>query len=54
MMIATVLRDLRHTDLVGKRPILDAYKRRCEERPAFRRAPADQLVGLAGNAPPPL
>ncbi len=33
LMIATVLRDLRHTDLVGNRPILDAYKRRCEGGP---------------------
>jgi glutathione S-transferase len=51
LMMTTVLRILRHTDLVAARPNLDAYQRRCESRPAFQKALADQLASFAGNEP---
>jgi len=51
LMMTTVLRILRHTDLVAEIPRLDAYRRRCESRPAFRKALEDQLAPFAANAP---
>jgi glutathione S-transferase len=52
LMMTTVLRILRHTDLVAKRPALAAFQARCEARPAFAKALADQLAAFARNAPP--
>ena len=52
LMMASVLRILRHTDLVAARPALDAYRLRCEARPAFQKALADQMAPFARNAPP--
>jgi glutathione S-transferase len=52
LMMTTVLRILRHTDLVAARPALHAYQLRCEARPAFQRALADQIAPFARNAPP--
>jgi len=43
LMMTSVLRLLRHTALVADRPALAAYQARCEARPAFRKALADQL-----------
>jgi glutathione S-transferase len=43
IMMTTVLRFLRHTDLLEKQPALVAYKQRCESRPAFRKALAGQM-----------
>jgi glutathione S-transferase len=34
-----------------KVPELDAYRLRCEARPAFQRALADQMARFAENAP---
>lgn len=51
LMIVAVLRQLRHTDLVAKRPNLAAFVARGEARPAFRRALADQLAVFADNKP---
>jgi glutathione S-transferase len=51
LMMTTVLRILRHTDLVTKRPTLSAYQTRCEARPAFRKALADQIAPFERNAP---
>jgi glutathione S-transferase len=51
LMMTTVLRVLRHTDLVERRPALHAYQQRCESRPAFQKALADQLAPFARNAP---
>jgi glutathione S-transferase len=48
-MIMT-LRGLRHTDLVARVPVLDAYRRRCEARPAFQRAVAAQMAAFARYA----
>jgi glutathione S-transferase len=50
-MMTTVLRILRHTDLVPKRPTLHAYQARCEARPAFGKALADQIAPFERNAP---
>ena len=52
VLLTTVLRILRDTDFVKKRPLLDAYQRRCEARPAFQKALADHLANFAKHAPP--
>jgi glutathione S-transferase len=49
---ATVLRILRHTDLVAKHHNLAAFLRRAEARPAFVKALADQMAPFAQYAPP--
>jgi glutathione S-transferase len=51
LMMTAVLRIPRHTDLLAQFPVLDAYRRRCEQRPAFQKALADQLAPFAANAP---
>jgi len=51
LMMTHVLRFLRHTSLVDEIPALDDYRRRCEARPAFQKALADQLAAFAGNEP---
>ena len=43
LLMTTVLRVLRHTDIVSARPALKAYQERCEARPAFQKALADHL-----------
>jgi glutathione S-transferase len=53
VLMATVLRIPRHTDLVARRPVLASYLKRCEDRPAFRKALADQLAGYKANEPVP-
>ncbi|HEX8124159.1 MAG TPA: glutathione S-transferase family protein [Allosphingosinicella sp.] len=45
LMMATVLRILRHTDLVGECGLGD-YLARCESRPAFQRALAGQMAAF--------
>jgi glutathione S-transferase len=52
LLMASVLRIPRHTTLVTARPALEAYRLRCEARPAFQKALADQLAPFAKNAPP--
>jgi len=47
LMIATVLRFLRHTTLVTQDPVLGPYLARCEARPAFQEAHAEQLAAFA-------
>jgi glutathione S-transferase len=44
LMMTTVLRILRHTDIVSARPTLKAYQERCEARPAFQKAMADHIT----------
>ena len=51
LLMTTVLRVLRDTDKVTSRPVLRAYQRRCEDRPAFAKALADQLQTFAQNEP---
>ena len=49
ILMATALRFLRHTDLVAGFPVLDAYLKRCEARPAMQKALRDQLADYARN-----
>ena len=51
LLMTTVLRFLRHTDIVEQYPALAAYKARCESRPAFRKALADQMAAFAPKEP---
>jgi glutathione S-transferase len=51
LLMATVLRILRHTDLVVSMPALAAYVARCEARPAFQKALAAQMAAFADSAP---
>ena len=46
LMMADVLRILDHTKLLDAYPGLSAYKRRCEQRPAFQRAMTAQIEGF--------
>jgi glutathione S-transferase len=46
LMMAAVLRILRHTDLLDAEPRLKAYKARCEARPAFQRALDAQMAAF--------
>jgi glutathione S-transferase len=53
LLMVSVLRILRTTDLVARRPTLDAYRLRGEARPAFGKALAEQMAPFKANAPPP-
>jgi glutathione S-transferase len=44
LLMVTVLRNLRHTDLLAQFPTLKAHSERCEARPAFQKALRDQLA----------
>ena len=48
LMMATVLRILRHTELVGEAG-LGGYLERCQSRPAFERALAGQMAPFEGK-----
>jgi glutathione S-transferase len=50
LLMTTVLRILRHTDIVSGRPALQAYQERCEARPAFQKAMADHLRPFEASA----
>jgi glutathione S-transferase len=52
LMMTTVLRIGNSCGLLDGRPTLSAYVARCESRPAFQKALADQLRPFAENAPP--
>jgi glutathione S-transferase len=52
LLMTTVLRITRQTNLVAEFPVLEAYRLRCEARPAFKKALADQMATFAKNAPP--
>ncbi len=43
--MASVLRNIAHTEILAEFPALAAFRARCEARPAFRRALEDQLAG---------
>lgn len=52
LMMTTVLRNLRQTDILAKEfPQLDQYVKRCESRPAFKKALSDQMEVFKANAP---
>lgn len=50
LLMTTVLRILRHTTLVADVPALEAYRLRCEARPAFQKALAAQMATFQANA----
>jgi glutathione S-transferase len=52
LLMVTVLRNLRHLDLVAQFPTIKAYCDRCEARPAFKKALHDQLADFDENPPP--
>jgi glutathione S-transferase len=47
LLMTTVLRMPRHCDLLARYPSLDAYRQRCEARPAFKRALDAQMADFA-------
>jgi glutathione S-transferase len=51
ILMTTVLRFIRHTDLLAGFAGLDAYVKRCEARPAFRKALSAQMADYARNTP---
>jgi glutathione S-transferase len=51
LLMTTVLRQLRMTDLVSARPALDAYRVRHEARPAFKKALAAQMETFEKHTP---
>jgi glutathione S-transferase len=51
LMMTTVLRELTGSGMLARFPTLDAYRRRCEARPAFGRALEAQLQPFRENAP---
>ena len=53
LVMVTVFRFLRHTNLVAEFPNLASYVKRGEARPAFQQALNDQLAAFAANAPQP-
>lgn len=51
LMMVTVLRQLDGAGTLARFPALDAYRRRCEARPAFGRALEGQMGPFRENAP---
>ncbi|GLQ91540.1 glutathione S-transferase family protein [Dyella acidisoli] len=51
ILMATVLRFVRHTDLVAEFSPLNDYLKRCEARPALQAALRNQSAGYLRNAP---
>jgi glutathione S-transferase len=51
LMMASVLKVLAHTDLLDQFPNLAAYRDRCLDRPAYRKAIEDQLADIAMHSP---
>ena len=51
LIMTTVLRELVDSGILSRFPVLDAYRRRCEARPAFGRALEAQLQAFRENAP---
>ncbi len=51
LLMTTVLRTVRHTDLIANIPVLHAYQQRCERRHAFQKALKDHMASFAVNAP---
>ena len=51
LLMTTVLRILRTTDLVTAMPALEAYQTRCEARPAFQKALGAQMATFYNNDP---
>ena len=49
LMLASVLRVAAHADLLAAYPNLSAYRERCLDRPAFRKAVADQRRDIVSS-----
>ncbi len=50
LLMVTVLRILRHTNIVAQIPVLENYRLRCEARPAFQRALGAQMAVFERHA----
>jgi glutathione S-transferase len=50
ILVTSILRMVRHTELVAESPVLAAYQARCEARPAFRRALEDHMAALTASS----
>ena len=51
LIMTTVLRELEDSGAFARFPALDAYRRRCQDRPAFSRALEAQMQAFRENAP---
>jgi glutathione S-transferase len=51
LLMVSVLRNLRHTELVAQYPTIKAYCERCEARPAFQKALRDQMADFVEQPP---
>ena len=51
LILVTVLRNLRHTDILSEFPNLAAFVKRGEARPAFQQALSDQLAAFREHQP---
>lgn len=51
LLMTTVLRGLRQTDILQDFPLLEAYRKRCESRPAFQKALAAQMSNFEQYVP---
>jgi glutathione S-transferase len=51
LLMTTVLRIPRHSDLVTQMPVLNTYRLRCEGRPAFKKALDRQMADFVDDAP---
>jgi len=51
LLMTTVLHNLRQTDLVAQMPALEAYRLRCEARPAYQKAMTAQMAAFARHDP---
>ena len=51
LLMTTVLRIPRDTDVIAQMPVLRAYRLRCETRPAFKKALDRQIADFVDEAP---
>lgn len=51
LMMSSVLKIIGHTDILDHHPSLARYRDRCLERPAYKKAIADQCTDLARHRP---
>jgi len=52
LMMTMVIRELLDSGALGRFPTLDAYRQRCEARPAFVKSLEDQMRTFRENTPP--
>ncbi|RYZ91192.1 MAG: glutathione S-transferase family protein [Proteobacteria bacterium] len=51
LMMSSILNIARHTEIVKKYPTLSAYQKRCFDRPAYKKALADQMATFKKHSP---